>query len=346
MRRIPVTNPTRRDRNMTPAILAVLALAAFAAALATAPDAQAFERKPQKPAIVLAAFGTTEVEALDSILNIQRRVQAAFPGYDVHLAFTSNIIRDIWHGRADDAAFKRANPKIPASVYEVNNALTVLARIQEDGARLVLVQSLHISDGEEYTDLARLVESLDKYNTVKSVLKPFPWIGIGEPAMGLGDGQAKYVDRAVAALAPLAQQAKDAGSALILMGHGNEHMTQKVYSRLQDGLRKAYGPQIYIGTVEAPPHAAEIIEAIKKTENAPASVLMTPLMIVAGDHARNDMAGDEPDSWASEFKAAGFTVATRLEGLGSLDSWADIYVEHLKALEPVVQAKYDKDPEK
>ncbi|MDR3153909.1 MAG: sirohydrochlorin cobaltochelatase [Deltaproteobacteria bacterium] len=328
---------------MIPALLCALALLAAVWAVSAASDALAFERKPQKPAIVLAAFGTTEPEALDSILNIERRVKAAFPGYDVHLAFTSNIIRDIWHGRAKDDAFKKANPQIPAEIYEINNALTVLAKIQEEGARLVLVQSLHVTDGEEYTDLAKLVEALDKYNTVKPVLKPFPWIGVGIPALGTGDGQPKYIDRAIQALAPLAQQAKDAGANLVLMGHGNEHLTQAVYSKVEAALRKAYGPNIYLGTVESPPHAPEIIEAIKKVEGAPQNVLLAPFMVVAGDHARNDMAGSEDDSWASAFKAAGFTVSAYLQGLGSNDSWADIYVEHLKALEPEVKAKEEKD---
>jgi sirohydrochlorin cobaltochelatase len=331
---------------MIPALLTVLALLCAAALAFTASDALAFERKPQKPAIVLAAFGTTEVEALEAILNIDKRVKAAFPGYDVHLAFTSNIIRDVWHGRANDDAFKKANPSVPAEIYAVNNALTELAKIQEDGARLVLVQSLHVTDGEEYNDLAKLVDALDKYNTMKPVLKPFPWIGVGEPALGTGDGQAKYIDRAVQALAPLAQQAKDSGSILVLMGHGNEHLTQQIYGKVEAALRKAYGPNIYIGTVEAPPHPPEIIEAIKKAEGSPQKVLLAPFMIVAGDHARNDMASDEPDSWASAFKAAGFEVSSHLQGLGSLDSWADIYVEHLKALEPVVKAKQDSDPNK
>ncbi|MDR2442673.1 MAG: sirohydrochlorin cobaltochelatase [Deltaproteobacteria bacterium] len=326
--------------------LPVLLLAVLTWLASPISQAQAFERTPQKPAIVLAAFGTTEVGALKSILNIRDRVAAAFPDYDVHLAFTSNIIRTIWHERADDKAFKKANPSIPAEIYDIKNALSVLAGIQEDGARLILVQSLHVTDGEEYSDLAGLVTALSKYDTFKPVLKPFPWIGIGEPALGLKDGQPKYIDRVVTALAPLAEQAKASGAALVLMGHGNEHLTQKVYGKLQAALRKAYGPQIYIGTVESPPHAPEILAAIKGSANAPTKVLAAPMMIVAGDHALNDMAGDEEDSWVSTFKAGGLEVSTHLEGLGSNNSWADIYVEHLKALAPIVEAQKAKDESK
>jgi sirohydrochlorin cobaltochelatase len=302
----------------------------------SAQKALAFERKPQKPAIVLAAFGTTEIEALKDILNIRDRVGAAFPGYDVHLAFTSNIIRGIWHERAGDDSFKSQNPGLPQEIYEIGNPLTVLAGIQENGARLVLVQSLHISDGEEYRDLDNLVKALAGLKPFKPVLHPFPWIGVGEPALGVGDGQPAYLERAAAALAPLAEEAKKSGAALILMGHGNEHLTQAVYGKLQAQLRKKYGPWIYIGTVEAPPQVDDVIASLDKAKNRPGRVLLTPLMIVAGDHARNDMAGSEEDSWASKFKAKGYEVTTRLEGLGSNDSWADIYVEHLRALEAKV----------
>ena len=325
-------------------IASIAMMAVAVAALFLAPAAMAFERTPQKPAIVLAGFGTTEVSALKSILNIRDRVAAAFPGYDVHLAFTSNIIRSIWHQRATDAAFKKdkANAGIPAEVYGIKSALTVLAEIQEDGARLILVQPLHVTDGEEFSDLNGLVGALSKYETRKPVLKPFPWIGIGEPALGLKDGEPENIARAVTALAGLAQSAKDAGSALVLMGHGNEHLTQKVYDKLQDALRKAYGPQIYIGAVEAPPHPPEIAAAIKAS-SGPSKILLAPLMIVAGDHAHNDMAGPDDDSWKSVFQAAGFEVVPHLEGLGSIDSWADIYVEQLKALAPKVDALKAKD---
>jgi sirohydrochlorin cobaltochelatase len=332
----------RRDLSM---ILSVIFLFAVATGLQLllSSDASAFERKPQKPAIVLAAFGTTDLEGLKSILHVQDQVALAFPGYDVHLAFTSNIIRDIWHERAADKKFRKDNPGVPEEIYGIKNALTVLAGIADDGARLILVQSLHITDGEEYKDLENLIKALDNYNTVKPVLKPFPWIGVGAPAFGTGDGQAKYIDRGVQALKPLVDEAVAAGANLVLMGHGNEHLTQKVYHKLQTALRKAYNPNIYIGTVEAAPHAPEILAEINKVKDAPKKIFLAPMMVVAGDHANNDMAGDEPDSWASIFKAGGYDVTSKLVGLGSSDAFAQIFVEHLKAIEPEVKAKEAKD---
>ncbi|MDR2198895.1 MAG: sirohydrochlorin cobaltochelatase [Deltaproteobacteria bacterium] len=305
--------------------------------------ASAYERKPQKPAIVLAAFGTTEASALPDILNVQKKVAAAFPDYDVRLAFTSNQIRDTWRGRAKDNNYKKANPDIPEEIYNVKNVLATLADISDEGARLILVQSLHFTDGEEYTDLANLVKALSGYDTMKPVLKPFPWLGLGAPALGTGDGQPAYIDAAVKALEPYAAEARNADASLVLMGHGNEHLTQKIYSKLQSALRKAYDDDIYIGTVEAPPHAEEIVKEIQARKDAPKNILVAPLMLVAGDHAKNDMSGPDADSWTSQFAAAGFNPTPKLQGLGSLDAWADLFVNHLKEVETGVKARQAKD---
>ena len=294
----------------------------------------------EKPAIVLAAFGTTEPAAVDSILNIKRRVEAAFPEYDVYLAFTSNIVRKIWHERAGDDEFKKENPGIPEELYSITNVFSALAAAQEEGFRPVLVQSLHVTDGEEYGDLKNLVDLLGSYETAKARRKPFPAIGVGEPALGVGDGQDKYLVRAAAALQPLADKAKADGAALVLMAHGNEHLNQSVFGKFEKILRDKYGSQVYIGTVEAEPLAEDVVEAVKASADAPKKVLLAPMMIVAGDHTLNDMASDEDDSWATLFREAGYEVECHLEGLGSNASWADIYVEHLKALEKkVITAK-------
>ncbi len=323
-------------------LLCAAVVAVLVCAMQVAP---AYDRPDRKPAIVLAAFGTTEVGAVKSILNIKNRVAAAFPGYDVRLAFTSNIIRGIWHERARDAAFQAENPGIPAEVYCVGNVLSTLAQVQEDGGRLVLVQSLHVTDGEEYTDLANLVAALGGYKTAKFARQPFPWIGVGEPALGVGDGQDAYLNRAAQALTPLMDRAKAADAALVLMAHGNEHLNQAVFGKLEATLRKHY-PATYIGTVEAAPLGEDVVAAMRGDAAAPRKVLLAPMMVVAGDHTLNDMAGDEDDSWASLFTAAGFDVDLHLEGLGSNNSWADIYVEHLKALEAKVKAQQAADEAK
>lgn len=291
------------------------------------------ESSPDKPAIILAAFGTSDTRAVHSIVHILERVETAFPGYDVRLAFTSKTIRGIWRERASNAEFRGENPDIPECVYAAGDVAATLARIRERGVRSVLVQSLHVTDGEEYGNLVDLI----------GTLKPFLRIGLGAPALGVGDGQEQHLERAAVALAPLANKARESGSALVLMGHGNEHLHQGVFAKFEAALRKKYGAQVYIGTVGAPPFAKDIADSIAKTENPPKSVLLAPLMVVAGIHARNDMAGDGDASWAGVFRGNGFGVETHLVGLGSNDSWAGIHVEHLQAQLPAVGAKREDD---
>jgi sirohydrochlorin cobaltochelatase len=305
------------------------ALAGLTLALSGGQLLAQYERAPQKPAIVLAAFGTTEVSALKSILNVKGRIAAAFPGYDIHLAFTSNIIRDVWKKRAEDKNFRRKNPAVTQEIYQIANPLTTLANIQERGSRLVLVQSLHITQGEEFGDLKNTVGQLAGIKTMKFSLHPFPWLGLGEPA--LGDGGNDYLAKATQALAPLVEEAKKKNAALVLMGHGNENLEVASYKQLERAMQKMYGPEVALGLVEGNPGFED---ALKEVELSGAkTVLLAPLMLVAGDHARNDMAGDEEDSWASLFKAKGYAVLTHLEGLGSNNAWADIYVDHLRGVE-------------
>ncbi|MDL2226049.1 sirohydrochlorin cobaltochelatase [Deltaproteobacteria bacterium OttesenSCG-928-M10] len=292
-------------------------------------QASAYERKPQKPAIVLAAFGTTDVEALDAILTVEKKVKAAFPDYDVHLAFTSNIIRDIWHERAGDREFRQANSQVPESMYEIKNPLTTLALIQEDGSRNILVQSLHVTNGSEFNDQKNIVTQLAAIKAHQESKKPFPYIVIGDSAFGAGTPA--ELERAAKALEPLAARAKSEGATLVLMGHGNEHLEVKAYRDFGAAMTKMYGQPIQVALVEGEPAFDGVRAELKKAKVK--KVLLAPMMLVAGDHAKNDMAGDEEDSWATMLKADGIEVIIHLEGLGLNSSWADIYVERLKALD-------------
>jgi len=290
--------------------------------------AQADEPKDRKTTVVLAAFGTTDVEALESILNVEKRVKAAFPDYDVRLAFTSNIIRSIWHERGCDEAFKKENPGLD-ELYEIANPLTVLAQIQENGPRPVLVQSLHVTNGSEYGFLKNIIGQLSGIKALQESKNPFPYLALGESA--LGDGGQADLEKAAKALKPLVDMAKADGSALVLMGHGNEHLDVKSYRDFAACMNKVHGHPIFLGLVEGDPDFDVVLKDLKAAKVK--SVFMAPFMLVAGDHAKNDMAGDEEDSWANQLKAEGFTVKTYVKGLGMIDSWADIYVDRLKALD-------------
>lgn len=286
-------------------------------------------RSTPPPAIVLAAFGTTDEEALAALTHIKTRVEAAFPGQEIILALTSRFIRQVWRRRAGEAEYRRAHPDLPEEIFQPVNPLSALAALQEDGPRRVLVQSLHVTDGTEYRDLAAVVSQLAGITALHPAGPPFPGLKLGPPA--LGDGSEKYLKRAAEALAGLVAEAARREAALVLMGHGNEHFQQTVYSDLEAVLRERFGPDIFLGLVEGDPGLAEIAAGLRAGGTG-RTVLLAPLMVVAGDHARNDLAGPEADSWASVLAAEGHRIEIHLRGLGLIDSWADIYVEHLKEM--------------
>lgn len=286
---------------------------------------------PARQAIVLAAFGTSYPEAVKSILNIKAKVEKAHPGVPVRLAFTSNIIRKIWQERQGDAPWKKANPDIPMEVLHVKHPLAVIADLQNDGYRDVTVQSLHVFAGEEFTDLLALVDGLKSIRTLKAKNQPFARLVAGRPALGKpGDTHpyAEDMEKAAKVLKGDVEHARKEDAALVYMGHGNDYFSTGIYAEFQKTLQKEYGYPIFVGCVEGYPtfdDMAALLAASGKKK-----VLLKPFMIVAGDHASNDMAGDEDDSWKVMLEKAGYTVIIDLRGLGMVDGWADLYVDHLE----------------
>ncbi len=287
-----------------------------------------------KPAIVLAIFGTSEPAALKAIENVDKRIRAAFPDYDVYQAYTSNIIRDKWHGRATDEEFKKANPGLD-KLYSVQHPLTVLANIYEDGPRPIMVQSLHIVNGSEFGFVENIVTNLSEIEAMQAAKKPFPYLVLGESA--LGKGTEADLNRAAKALEPLAKAAKEADASLLLFGHGNGHLDIKSYHDFPAAMTKMYGQKAYLGLVEGEPTFEQVLAELKKDKVK--KIYLAPFMLVAGDHTINDMVGPEEDSWINMLKKEGFEVVPYAVGLGEIDSWADIYVERLKVLEKDMKEK-------
>ena len=284
------------------------------------------------PPIVLAAFGTTDVEAMEAILNVEKRIRDAFPAHEVHLAFTSNMIRKIWHQRANDQNFKDAHPELPQWLYSVTNPLTTLALIQEKGFTPIWVQSLHITNGSELDYVQSMVTQLAGITALQPSKINFPYLDLGDSA--LGDGSPARLKRAAQALKPLVEEAKSLDSALLFMGHGNDHLVVEAYEDFAKTMSSLYNYPVFMGLVEGNPNFDEVLSKLK--DNGVKKIFLTPLMLVAGDHAKNDMSGDDDDSWEHVLQAEGFTVTLKVKGLGLLDGWADIYVERLKE----VEAKY------
>ena len=287
-----------------------------------------------KTAIVLASFGTSYPAALQSLTNIQTKVQKAFPEAKVELAFTSNIIRKIWHERQTDTAFLKAHPEIAKQILYVQGPLATITNLQDAGYRTIYVQPTHIFAGEEFQDLNAYVTGLNSIGTIKERFMPFKTLAIGRPALGVPGDLFPYhedIHQAAKALASDVALAGKNNQALVYMGHGNEYFSTGSYIELQHTMRAMYPDvPIFIGVVEGFPSPEVVKEELK--EQHIAKVMLKPLMIVAGDHASNDMAGDEEDSWKTQFEQMGINVTPVLKGLGENPAWADIYVKHLQQL--------------
>lgn len=290
------------------------------------------ESEQPKSAIVLAAFGTTYDSAVGSLIDIKQTVEDAYPNTPVTFAFTSNIIRKKWHSRKYDDQYREQHPEVPEDFYDVKNVLGTLADLQNEGYKDIVVQTTLLTHGEEYIDLQNYVSALASIETLKEKWRPFNSIALGRPLMGTWGNKYEYqLDMEVLAksLQDDINLAKKNGTALVYMGHGNDHLSTGLYYELGQLLNQMY-PEVksYVGLVEGHPDFDFILN--KMNQDGVDSVTLKPLMVVAGDHATNDMAGDESDSWKVLLSGANIKVIPVLEGLGSKKAIQNIYLDHLK----------------
>jgi len=286
------------------------------------------EKENVKSAVVIAAFGTTYESTLDSLLKIEQDVKAVV-GKDVpvRMAFTSNIIRKVWHKRNGDAAYKAEHKDVPAYLYDVKNVLGTMADLQNEGYRNIVVQPTYLTSGEEYSDLKAYVDGLDGIKTLKDKWKPFNKLATGKPITGDYDYH-EDLETFAKSLKKDVDLAAASSSALVYMGHGNEHLSTGIYYELEKLMNEMYPKtKIYIGTVEGHPDMDEVVG--KLTAAKVKKVTLKPLMVVAGDHANNDMAGDEEDSWKTVLVKAGIKVTPVLEGLGDNPLVRKIVVDNM-----------------
>lgn len=289
-------------------------------------------KKNEKSGIVLAVFGTSHETALHSILNIHKKVVEAFPNTPVRLAFTSNMIRKIWQKRAADAAYLQAHSEIPRDVLNVKGVLASIADLQDMGIDYILVQPVHMAAGEEYADLASYVAGLNSIRTMKPKNMPFKGIILSRPIMGTYSLQHDYredLKTLAEVLVEDVKKAKKNKQVLIYMAHGNEYMPAGYYMEFEYIMNQMY-PDVttFITMVEGFPGLDVLRKKLKHVHAK--KVMLRPLMVVAGDHAKNDMAGEEPESMRSILEKDGFQVETELRGLGSLDAFADLVVSRVK----------------
>ncbi|MGL4208239.1 MAG: sirohydrochlorin cobaltochelatase, partial [Candidatus Adiutrix sp.] len=269
-----------------------------------------------KPAIILAAFGSAEVEAIGAIVHIKEVVVKHFPTADISVAFTSGLIRKIWAKRGVDEAFKQAHPHLPLWLYHLLSPLAAIVLAAEKGPCPIYVQSLHINNGEEFQDLSAAVTQLKAIDYLKPEKSPFKMLKLGPSAFGAGTFN--ELDEAACAVSPLFEKANSQGYTLVLLGHGSSVVSTTSYEDFEATIRRRYGPNIYVGLLEGPNGYEHTIKRLK--DSGQRRVLLAPLMLVAGGHAKNDLAGPTESSWFRRLRSEGFVVSTHLEGLGSLDS--------------------------
>lgn len=285
-----------------------------------------------KTAIIIANFGTTVPTAVQSINNITQRVKSAYPDAEVRVVFTSNIIRSIWKKRSKQPE-EWIKQGISKEILFTQNLLSTFGDLKSQGFKDVIVQPTHLFHMEQFHDLTQYVDAIRSIQTIRDKWKPFNKIALGRPALGtVGDKHPYHEDleQAVKTLAGDVALARKKNAALVYMGHGNELWSAGIYTELQQKMRHAY-PDVktFVGCVEGYPGIDEVKQALSHDKRIK-HIVLKPLMIVAGDHAKNDMAGPEEDSWKSILTHAGYKVDVVLQGLGSNNQFADLFVDHIK----------------
>ena len=272
--------------------------------------------------LLVVSFGTSYNDSrVADIKSIEDALQAANPDWSVRRAFTAQII--INHIQARDGE-------------KIDNMEQALERAVANGVKQLVVQPTHLMHGAEYDEMCAAIDKVrDKFESVE----------IAEPMLGEVGSDAAVInaDKEAVAKAVVAAAlsesgyestaaAKEAGVAYVLMGHGTAHVAKVTYSQMAAQRDKLGYENVFIGTVEGEPEDTSceaVIAAVK--EAGYTTVVLRPLMVVAGDHANNDMAGADEDSWKTMFEAAGFTVNCQISGLGRIADVQALYVAHTKA---------------
>ena len=251
--------------------------------------------------LLVVSFGTSYNDSRRQTIGaIEDALEKAFPEYSVRRAFTSQIIID--HVKDRDGEV-------------IDNVGEALDRAVANGVKELLVQPTHLMDGLEYNDLVAEVASYSD---------AFEKVYIGEPLLTSDNDFSEVANTVINETA----QYDDGKTAIVFMGHGTEAESNGVYERMQQMMDEKGKTNIYIGTVEATPSLDDVLAQVQAGEYE--RVVLEPLMVVCGDHANNDMAGDDADSWKSTFEAAGYEVVPVLKGLGEMEKIREIYCEHAR----------------
>ena len=252
--------------------------------------------------LLVVSFGTSFNDSRRLTIGaIESDIAQAMPDYGVRRAFTSQIIID--HVARRDGVV-------------LDNVGQALERAVQNGVKRLVVQPTHLMDGFEYNDLV---------GEIAGYADAFDAIAVGAPLLSSDEDFAAVADAIVKATA----EYDDGETAICFMGHGTEAESNGVYAKMQQVLDGKGCKNYFVGTVEATPSLEDLLAAVG--QGAYKRVVLRPLMVVAGDHANNDMAGDEEGSWKNAFEAAGYKTVCVVEGLGQLPEIRALYVQHAQA---------------
>ena len=272
--------------------------------------------------LLVVSFGTSYNDSrVNDIKSIEDALQEAYPDWSVRRAFTAQII--INHIQARDGE-------------KIDNMTQALERAVANGVKNLVVQPTHLMHGAEYDEMCA---AIDEYRD------QFESVSIAEPLLGEVGSDATVINadkeavaRAVTAAAVEAsgfdslEAAKEAGAAFVLLGHGTAHVARVSYSQMSTQMQQLGYENVFIGTVEGEPEETACESVIEEVRAAGyTTVILRPLMVVAGDHANNDMAGSDDDSWKPMFEDAGLTVNCQIAGLGGIADIQALYIAHTQA---------------
>lgn len=272
--------------------------------------------------LLVVSFGTSYNDSrVNDIKSIEDALQEAYPDWSVRRAFTAQII--INHIQARDGE-------------KIDNMTQALERAVANGVKNLVVQPTHLMHGAEYDEMCA---AIDEYRD------QFESVSIAEPLLGEVGSDATVINadkeavaKAITAAAVEAsgfdslEAAKEAGAAFVFLGHGTAHVARVSYSQMSAQMQNLGYENVFIGTVEGEPEETACESVIEKVRAAGyTTVILRPLMVVAGDHANNDMAGSDDDSWKPMFEDAGLTVDCQIVGLGGIADIQTLYIAHTKA---------------
>ena len=263
--------------------------------------AQHGEGEVKKVGILLVAFGSSADSAQVSFENIDKKVKEVYPDIPVKWAFTSHIIRK----------------KLEKQGKQLDSPEVALAKMLDQGFTHVAVQSLHTISGAEYHDLRRTVGAFKLMGGFESIILGYPLLATQ-----------KDMEQVVAAILSAIPKERKKDEGVVLMGHGTHHPANAFYAALMFQLQMQ-DPNIFIGTVEGYPALDTVLALLKK--NNIKKIYLMPFMSVAGDHAKNDMAGDDEDSWKTLILKESIECVPILKGTAEYDAFVDIWVDHVGA---------------